>query len=427
MKTNPITKLRNRFWLILSSSFLGIFLFALVAIYLSYSLSTYQQIQMMVQARREEMRGEWFWQTSSSFEFLISETMVQDEFGEWDLHYTWISPFELTEKEVLELVEATRNQPTGIRDRLLWIFSLPFVEFQNQTWIYHVETWEWDWFAPEGLAFQDPTHLVFTDVTPNLQGLPVMRRNLIHIGIGGTAFFMLFSYLLASALTKPSLRAFERQQQFIADASHELKTPLQIIKSNTAILAMNPTDSQKKWLNNIQFGIQRMSDLTTDLLTLASLEGELPKSEFDFGETIKTTLQPLKLSLAEKNISLTVQLEEHIKIRQNQEKMVQLVVILLDNAIKYTNEGGWLAITLSRKGNQARLVFKNSGAGIAPDQIKKIFQRFYRADDARNSQSGSYGLGLSIAKGIVEQGGGKISVRSVPGVETSFVVRFRCW
>ena len=441
-KANPIAKLRNRFWLILSSSFIAIFLFSLVAVYMSYSLSAYQQIQTMHYNRSYERYKfqRLFLDGPRYFEMIISETDVQRISGEWELYYSWIAPFELTEAEVLELVEMARA-PSRIRDRLLWNIPMPFVEFQNRTWIYHFENWSWDFGfmfddpdfqhpvqSLEIIATRDPTHIMFTDVTWNLSGLPIMRRNLMLIGVVGNVFFLGFSYFLSSALTKPSLRAFERQKQFIADASHELKTPLQIIRSNYAIVLDNESEtvaSQKKWLANMEFGFQRLSHLTADLLTLASLENGVHQEILDWGETCQTILQSLKIPMEEKQLSLIYDLEAGVKICQNQEKLTQLMVILLDNAIKYTPTGGQITVTLSRHQKLARLSVKNTGPGLEDSQLKKIFERFYRADASRNSQSGSYGLGLAIAKGIVEQGGGKIWATSAPGEETTFMVSFK--
>ena len=413
MKADPIRNMRNRFWLLLSGSFTVIFLFAMVAIYVGNSMFIHQQIQNQFGSFGQVQRILEHGPNPSQF-------LIQTTWGTETTTHELLAPFHLSEGDVAHLSEKAMAilRPAVPRERGFFDFGIvrPLFEVDGRTW-----------FATFEEGSENIGYLLFSNVGWILAELPMLRQNLLVIGSIGTALFIGISYFLANAFTKPSLRAFERQKQFIADASHELKTPLQIIKGSHRIIIANkdkPVSSQQKWLNNIEFSTSRMTHLTADLLRLASLENQVPKSDFDWGKTCQTTLQPLKQAMKEKNIQLSSSLDSGIILHQNEEKIIQLMVILLDNAIKYTPENGWIEITLSRYKRHASLSVKNSGPGLDDSQIKKVFERFYRADTTRNSKDQSFGLGLAIAKGIVEQGGGRISATSVPGVETCFAVSF---
>ena len=204
------------------------------------------------------------------------------------------------------------------------------------------------------------------------------------------------------------------QKQFIADASHELKTPLTIIKTNTSLVLSNPEDTiknQSKWIKYIESQSDRMSNLVNEMLSLAKLdieENKLILSSIDISKIIENMLISFDAIIFENNISLEENITKNIFIDGNEESIRKLFSILMDNAIKYTNLKGKISVDLYLDRAKAILEIKNTGEGIDREHLDKIFERFYRIDNSRARDTGGYGLGLSIAKSIVDQHKGKI-------------------
>jgi signal transduction histidine kinase len=270
--------------------------------------------------------------------------------------------------------------------------------------------------------------LVFLDITPQ-QGI---LTNLIYTFLVVAAVMLVFIYLIsrffANKAIKPVEESFEKQKQFIADASHELKTPLAVISTNVDVLMTNgdsSINSQSKWLGYIKSEVERMAKLTNDLLYLAQLDYPDSKpvhSDFCLSRIVENVILTMEAVIFEKNISLEYRVEPDLIIHGNSEQLQQVVMILIDNGVKYTNSNGAITLILKKNGNTAVLSLTNTGEGISEDQLGKIFGRFYRIDKSRARQSGGYGLGLPIASSIVNQHGGKISAKSIPEVSTTFIV-----
>ena len=270
--------------------------------------------------------------------------------------------------------------------------------------------------------------MVFLDITSQ-HGI---LTNLIYTFLMA-AFVMLFiiyfiSRLFANRAIRPVKEAFDKQKQFIADASHELKTPLAVINTNADVLLSNGEDSisnQAKWLHYIKSEAERMAKLTNDLLYLTQLDYSEVKmifTDFDLSEKVENVILAMEAVVFERNIALDYTIEPGLIIHGNSEQIQQVVMILLDNAVKYTNNAGSINISLKRNHANVLLSVSNSGEGIAPEHIGRIFDRFYRTDKSRARKSGGYGLGLAIAKTIVEQNGGKIHVKSILNERTTFTV-----
>lgn len=270
--------------------------------------------------------------------------------------------------------------------------------------------------------------IVFVDRSPQQESL----KNILIIFIitGGASFILLYlvSVHLANSTIKPIKEAFEKQQQFIEDASHELKTPLTIIKTNLAVISANEdTDvkSQEKWLGFIHSQTERMSNLINDMLSLAkidSLEQPLYIERFNLSKELDGVLLSFEASIFESDIELKTKVEEEIYLNGNKEGIQRLITILIDNAVKNTPKNGIISVCLTSEKNNTQLVVKNTGLGIPPESIDKIFERFYRVDLSRARESGGYGLGLAIAKSIVEKHHGKIYARSNVDIDASFIV-----
>ena len=220
----------------------------------------------------------------------------------------------------------------------------------------------------------------------------------------------------------------ERQQQFVADASHELKTPVSIIKANCSVLYANEEStiaSQREWLDSIVIGSDRMTNLIQGLIVLAKIEGidhEIIRSEISLGKEIDESLDMLDLMIRKK--ALTVEISPSADtIWSDPDRVRQVVGIVLDNAIKYSNDGGMMHISITQEKKWLCLSVSNTGDGIAKEDLAKIFNRFYRAQGAR-TPDGSYGLGLSIAQAVMRQLGGSIAADSVLGESATFSLRF---
>ncbi len=254
----------------------------------------------------------------------------------------------------------------------------------------------------------------------------------VFIGIGSISLIVLLfiSIYLTNRTIKPIKESFEKQKQFIANASHELKTPLTIIRTNTSLVLSNGSEtveSQSKWLNYINNQIERMSKLIDEMLSLAKLDTGKELEEFvdfDISKLINNVLLTFEAVLFENNIELSSNIEEDVILKGDKENIKKVFIILLDNAIKYTNKSGKIDVELRQDKNKVKLKVRNTGEGIKKEDLDKIFERFYRVDTSRARETGGYGLGLSIAKSIVESHKGKIYAESNIGKDTTFIIEF---
>lgn len=283
-------------------------------------------------------------------------------------------------------------------------------------WIFNVQ------HANEGAM------LVFLDITSRHNIL----TNLIYTFaiVGSVMLIVLYfvSRFFAGRSIIPVKEAFDKQKQFIADASHELKTPLTIINTNADVLLSNDSDTihnQSKWLHYIKSEAERMTKLTNDLLYLTEMDDyrtSMIFSEFNVSEAVETVILTMEAVIFEKNVSLDYDIEPNLTVRGNSEQIKQVIMILLDNAVKYTNAKGSVTISLKKQRNDVVLSVTNTGEGIAAEHLDRIFERFYRTDASRTRKQGGYGLGLAIAKSIINQHKGNIYAKSVVGEYTTFYV-----
>lgn len=271
---------------------------------------------------------------------------------------------------------------------------------------------------------------VFLDITARQKILTNLIYTFILVGVIMLIILYFTSRYFANRSIKPVKEAFDKQKQFIADASHELKTPLAIINTNTDVLLANPEDTilqQSKWLHYIKSETERMAKLTNDLLYLTEMDDSrtgMIHAPFDISEAVENIILTMEAVIFEKNVALEYNIEPNLSVTGNSEQIKQVVMILLDNAVKYTGPKGEVTLSLRRQHNDVVLAVSNTGEGIAPEHLTRIFDRFYRTDTSRARKQGGYGLGLAIAKSIVEQQHkGKIYAKSVAGESTTFYVQ----
>ena len=236
------------------------------------------------------------------------------------------------------------------------------------------------------------------------------------VGMIGMCLLFAAVFFLSGWIVKPVEHAFEKQKNFIADASHELKTPLTIINANAEVLQNSL--GENKWLQHILEQTNRMNLLIRDLLDLARLDSA-PKaiafSDFDFSRAVTASALSFESLAFETHKTYRMEIADGVHCTGNEGAIRQLVTILLDNAFKYSEAGAQITISLSRKGDKKILSVLNTGRGISKEDQKHIFERFYRSDNSRSRESGSsggYGLGLAIAASIVSSHSGQISVKS---------------
>ena len=271
----------------------------------------------------------------------------------------------------------------------------------------------------------------FIDITESIQTLRSLSFTLLMIGLVLFLMFFVFCLFFSRRAITPLAEVMEKQKQFVADASHELKTPISIIKANCSALYAGENEtisSQKEWLDNIAVGADRMTNLIQNLLTLSKLEdtdNEIICSEVLLDKEVDELLSLLELAASDKSITINKDYKIHSPIISDSERVKQVIGIVLDNAIKYTNENGTIQITLSQEKGRRILSVFNTGDGIPKEDLGKIFDRFYRTQKER-TQDGSYGLGLSIAQTVMQQLGGTITVDSIPGIHTTVVLGFPC-
>lgn len=259
-----------------------------------------------------------------------------------------------------------------------------------------------------------------------------MLRRLLVIILTATAAGMLAAvvagYFLAGRALVPVRLAWEKQQQFVADASHELRTPLTVIKTNAELLLRYPERTVREEsarITNVVREAGRMSRLVAALLTLARADGgqpELAAEEVRLGDLVTIAAEQFRPLAEQKGVALGVAVEDGMPQRADRERIQQLLVILLDNAVKYTPAGGSVSVACRRQAGQAILTVADTGVGISPEDVPRIFDRFFRGDKARSRGDGGAGLGLAIARWIVESHGGKIKAESTVGAGTKISV-----
>jgi two-component system, OmpR family, sensor histidine kinase CiaH len=239
------------------------------------------------------------------------------------------------------------------------------------------------------------------------------------------------SYFLAGKTLNPIEKMMEEQKRFVSDASHELRTPLTSLKTEIEVALrdkkMTIIEAKRQLKSNLE-EVDKMQVLTNYLLSLNKYQSGqtgLIKKEIKMSEVINKSIVKLKNKLKDKNITITKNIEE-VKMWGNEISLEELMVIFLDNAIKYSHKEGEIRVSLNQDSHHIRLTISDNGVGIAESDLPFIFDRFYRAEVSRTKEeTEGYGIGLAIAKNIVEMHGGKIEVTSQQGIGSTFSVIFK--
>lgn len=270
---------------------------------------------------------------------------------------------------------------------------------------------------------EDGTLIAFADTSQERDSMHELLKNALLVGAAALALVFLASIFLARRAVRPVEEAWTRQRQFVGDASHELKTPLTVILSNADMILSHPGADAARWAGNIKAEGDRMKDLVQQLLALARSDDGAASPVFETVDLSALladealTFEPLAFESGHELLYDDV--APGVFLAGDRAGLTQLCGILLDNACKYASPGGRIWVSLRPAGKSARLTVANEGEPIAPEDLSRIFQRFYRADPSRHGEG--HGLGLAIASRVVEQHKGRVWAESAGG-RNSFIV-----
>ncbi len=264
------------------------------------------------------------------------------------------------------------------------------------------------------------TLVAFMDNTVSEGGLRTMMRNILVVGGASIIVLFFISLLLARRIIRPLEENDGRQKQFVSDASHELKTPIAVIGANAELLTREL--GKNEWLSNIQYENDRMGGLVAQLLDLSSAENkEAQVEEVDLSHIVTGETLVFETFAFENGKTLQSDIEEGVVLAGNRNQLMQVVSVLLDNALRHAT-GNRIDLTVRKRAHNAVLSVSNDGEEIPPEKLEHLFDRFYRIDEARGHGDHHYGLGLSIAKAVVEKHGGSIGVSCAEGKVTFTVL-----
>lgn len=257
--------------------------------------------------------------------------------------------------------------------------------------------------------------MAFVDMSMEQATMREIMGSYLQIGAAALLLLLGVSILLARWATAPVARAWQQQRQFLSDASHELKTPLTVILSNAELLEAAPLGERPaRWADNIRSEAKRMRSLVEEMLTLARADNAVRSAvmaELSLSDLATDCVLAFEPVAFEAGKPLESDVAPDVTVLGDGDKLRQLVGVLLDNAIKYGRDGGTITLTLRRTDRQARLTVSNPGDPIPPDQLRRLFERFYRADASRGEQTG-FGLGLPIAASIASEHRGTLKAES---------------
>lgn len=245
----------------------------------------------------------------------------------------------------------------------------------------------------------------------------------------GVTLSLAGGYILSERSIVPIRRSIAKQQEFVANVSHELRTPIAVVLTNLDVVKSEPQSQVKEqgvWLTNAYEETKRMEKVVTDLLFLAKADAgqlNLEREYLQLSYLITNTSEKLMAIAAKKNISIYNSIDEHLYIFADKMRLTQLVIILLDNSIKYSPVGSTISISAKVDKDACLLRFKDQGVGIPKEDLDKVYERFYRADKARSREMGGTGLGLSIAKWIADEHLWKLEIDSETGKGTVVTLR----
>lgn len=280
----------------------------------------------------------------------------------------------------------------------------------------------------QALAVNGTTTIVLASENYIDQNMLTLVGTLAAVSVMAFGAFFLISLFLSRWALRPVEHAWKQQQQFVADASHELKTPLTVIIANNSILMSQPemtVESQMKWIESTETETHLMQGLVSDMFELArpeDVERTVACGGVDFSDLVQSTVLQFESVAFEHGVRLEDSIAPDLFVEGDASRLQRMVSTLMDNACKYVDEQGSVSVVLERAGATCRLCVTNTGPAIDPEDLPHLFDRFYRSDKARTRGKGGFGLGLSIAKSVVDDHRGSIEASSNVDGSTSFTV-----
>ena len=274
-------------------------------------------------------------------------------------------------------------------------------------------------------AAETGTMLIFLNISREQTTVRSFLLASIVISLAGLLAVLLLLTLLSGRIVRPIAESYEKQKQFITDAGHELKTPITIINADADVLETELENSE--WIADIRRQTGRLTSLTSDLIYLSKMNEDgagLLMSEFPLSDTVEETVQSFRAVAMSRGLSLSETVRPGLSMYGDEKSIGRLVSILLDNACKYTPADGSISVSLDKSGRSVHLTVENTADNIAQGSADRLFERFYRTDSSRSSESGGFGLGLSVAKAITEAHKGKIRAWSEDGASLTVRAEF---
>ena len=415
---NPIKRIRNRIWIIIGVSFFIITVCTMLILYTSSN---------------QRLQNDSYQRLYSAF--VSSELHIPNHFFSAKLNtendiVDIISDFDLVAEEYDIIAGIVVAQPDGTG----------VISLAGERWIYA--------FAPnvDAIFFSDtiirhpdaPTEycqrIIFVNISILTQRHEQYVQKVIYAAAISYIVCIILGFFIAMFFTRPTKKSFEAQQKvaaeqkrFAADTTHELKTPMAMIKGGFDEILRNKDqtiESQMKWFEMIEFGNKRMENLINELLVLARIENpefEMTGECSDIADTSNRIISIMQVLANKKGVLISKKIDPDIDTCVNKDLYMQVLMIFMENAVKYVDENGSIAVSLSQDEEWIEVAVQNSGVGIPEDALPQIFERFYRANS--DTKKGS-GLGLAIAKEIMTQLGGHLTVESVVGEVTTVKAYF---
>lgn len=266
------------------------------------------------------------------------------------------------------------------------------------------------------------TMYIFMDCTEELSNFKEFLLVSIVVGVSAFAAVFILVFFLSGRVMKPVAESYAKQKKFITDAGHEIKTPLTIIGAATEVLELHGTENE--WTESIKTQVKRFASLTDKLVFLARMDEEnrtIRATDFSLSDAVEETVKPFYAVAVSKGLTLDCDIQGDVTYCGDESMMRQLVSLLLDNALKYSDEDGRVCIELKTIGNKVHFSVSNPAKDLDGD-LSVLFERFYRNDQSRNSQTGGHGIGLSVVKAIVDAHKAKITARGENGKVTFSVI-----
>jgi len=299
------------------------------------------------------------------------------------------------------------------------------IEYAKDIYSSNKQSGSYGQYMYSSVAYEDGQLIVFIDCSRDLSIFSSFLMTSILVSVSGILSVFILVCIFSKIIVKPVAESYEKQKCFITDASHEIKTPLTIIDANTEVLEME--NGENEWTKSIKNQIKRLTSLTNSLVSLTKMDEENNKiqmTDFSLSDAVTEASSSFIVLAQTHGNTFETNIEKNISFNGDEKAIRQLVSILLDNAIKYSDNKGIIEVSLKKQNKKIELTVFNTVEHIEKGNHDIMFDRFYRADSSRNSQTGGYGIGLSLAKSIVESHRAKIFAKSTNEKSIEFTVLF---